>query len=116
MAEYSKIEALQEEKIQLAEKLRRIVTRHRERARDEWRKIVGDEVVSQWDSAQEDELAGRGEVGLGAIAWQVAKLPSSGSVGQLVSQLVQKGGLASGMGSPLIDEKVIKSTFLDFVL
>lgn len=110
MAEYTKIEALQEEKIQLAEKLRRIVTRHRERARDEWRKIVGDEVVSSWDAAQEEEVA-RGEVGLGAIAWQVGRLSSSGSVGSLVSQLVQKGGLGSGGGSPLIDEKVVKSTF-----
>lgn len=114
MAEYNKIEQLQEEKIALAEKLARIITRHRERARDEWRKIVGDEAVAAWDTAQEEELASREpgvQLGLSAIAYQVAHLPSSGSVGQLVTQLVQKGGLSSGMASPSLDEKIIKSEF-----
>ena len=112
MAEYGKVEQLQEEKIALAEKLARIVTRHRERARDEWRKIVGDEAVQAWDTAQEDEVAkeSTGQVGLSAIAYQLARMPSGGSVAQVMAQLVQKGGLTSGMASPSMDEKIIKST------
>lgn len=96
----------------LADKLARIVTRHRERARDEWRKIVGDEAVLAWDAAQEEQVAREpaGQVGLSAIAYQVARMPSGGSVGQLMAQLVQKGGLSSGMASPSMDEKMIKST------
>lgn len=111
MAEYGKVEQLQEEKIALAEKLARIVTRHRERARDEWRKIVGDEAVQAWDTAQEDEVAkeSTGQVGLSAIAYQLARMPSGGSVAQVMAQLVQKGGLTSGMASPSMDEKIIKS-------
>ncbi|KAJ9094265.1 hypothetical protein QFC21_006091 [Naganishia friedmannii] len=112
--EYTKIESLQEEKIRLGDTLTRIVTRHRERARDEWRKIVGEEAVAVWDAQQEDELARVREAGggqgmsLSAIAWQVARMPmttsvtgtgtGTGSVGALIAQLVQKGGLA-GSGS-----------------
>ncbi|GHJ85868.1 hypothetical protein NliqN6_2270 [Naganishia liquefaciens] len=116
MAEYTKIEHLQEEKIALAAKLARIITRHRERARDEWRKIVGDEAVGAWDAAQEEEISSLtsssrdpgAQVGLSAIAYQVARMPVSGSVGQVMAQLVQKSGLASGIASPSIDEKSSK--------
>ena len=40
-AEWGKVEALQEEKIKLAERLDRIVSRARERGRAEWKKVGG---------------------------------------------------------------------------
>ncbi|KAJ9117695.1 hypothetical protein QFC24_006409 [Naganishia onofrii] len=131
--EYTKLEHLQEEKIVLADTLRRIVTRHRERARDEWRRIVGDEAVAAWEALQEEELAegvGKGkELSLAAIAYQVARMPvvgaagaekaekgagaglGAGSVGGLIAQLVQKGGLAgSGWSTPSgADDRMSKS-------
>ncbi|KAJ9112884.1 hypothetical protein QFC19_000439 [Naganishia cerealis] len=114
MQEYSKVEVLQEEKMALADTLTRIVTRHRERSRDEWRKIVGDEAVAAWDAAQEEELAHAKEPGgqmtLAAIAHQVANMTPTGSVGQLIGQLVQKGGLASGLSTPSgMDDRISKS-------
>lgn len=50
-SEFKKIEELQKEKTQLSEKLTRIITRHRERGRDEWRKVVGSDMVESYDSA-----------------------------------------------------------------
>lgn len=59
--EWDKIEALQEEKIKLAERMERIVARARERARNEWTRVGGIDV---------DELAievGKGwELGMGS--------------------------------------------------
>ncbi|KAJ9113028.1 hypothetical protein QFC22_006124 [Naganishia vaughanmartiniae] len=115
MAEYTKVEALQEEKMVLADTLTRIVTRHRERARDEWRRIVGDDAVSVWDAQQEEELSRAhgqaGQVTLGAIAWKVATgVKQGGSVAGLVGQLLQKGGFggSSGMSTPAGDDRISK--------
>ena len=40
-AEWGKVEALQEEKIRLADRMERIVNRARERGRAEWKKVGG---------------------------------------------------------------------------
>jgi hypothetical protein len=103
LAEYTRIEALQLEKETLALKLQRIVTRHRERARDEWRRIVGEDAAKEWDAHQE------GEEGIGGVAWALARVPPEGSVVGLVAQLMGKGGLASQVGTPGVEEKVAKS-------
>lgn len=78
-AEWQKVEALQEEKVLLAERLERIVNRARERGRAEWERVGGmdmDEIEKEEGKVQLGELGG-GEVllppgGLGGLpksAW-----------------------------------------------
>lgn len=53
-AEWNKIDLLQSEKTVLATRLVSIVTRHKERGREEYRKIVGDEIVDGLVKAERD--------------------------------------------------------------
>ncbi len=64
-AEWGKVEALQEEKIKLAERMERIVNRARERGKSEWKKVGGmdlDEVESEMGRAGMLGELGGGEV------------------------------------------------------
>ena len=72
-AEWGKIEALQEEKIQLGERLERIVNRARERGKAEWIRVGG------MDLDQVEREEGRlGGFGLGEFGGGEVMLPPSG--------------------------------------
>jgi chromatin modification-related protein YNG2 len=77
LSEWSKVEALQEEKIKLAERLERITTRARERGRAEWTKVGGMDL---------EDVERDGKVAVGGFA----ELGSS-------EVLLPPGGLGSGM-------------------
>lgn len=104
LAEYTLITTLQDEKTTLALKLQRIVTRHRERARDEWTRIVGDDAVAAFDAAQEEAE------GVAGVAWAVSRVEPEGSVAGLVAGLM-RGALGPSAGGTPVDEKVVKSAF-----
>ncbi|KAJ9099375.1 hypothetical protein QFC20_005728 [Naganishia adeliensis] len=99
LTEYTRIDTLQDEKTTLALKLQRIITRHRERARDEWRRIVGDEAAAAFDAQQEDAE------GVSGVAWAVSRVEPEGSVAAAVAGLMRTVG--SGGGTP-VEERVVK--------
>ncbi|RXK36167.1 hypothetical protein M231_06572 [Tremella mesenterica] len=68
--EWGKIEALQEEKVALAERMERIINRARERGRMEWIRVGGKDLDSLED---EDDKVGLGELGNSEVL-----LPPSG--------------------------------------
>lgn len=109
--EYAKIEALQEEKTALAKKLANLVRRHRERGRDEWRKIVGQDAVEAHDAAIADSLDALSDAP-GAkklisepsadvsqaellVVSQAASMLASGSSTNVVGTLLAKSGLTT---------------------
>lgn len=77
LSEWNKVEALQEEKIKLAERLERITTRARERGRAEWTKVGGMDL---------EEVERNGKIAVGGFA-------DLGSA----EVLLPPGGLGSGM-------------------
>ncbi len=96
--EWTKIDQLSDEKTELASRLDRLVTRHRERGRDEWRKIAGDEAVEEFDAANPDwpsdglaaAVAGSLAGTPGAMQHLNGLLSAGGSAG-----LMMTGGLGS---------------------
>lgn len=62
IAEWGKVEALQEEKIKLAERLERIVNRAKERGRAEWKKVGGMD-MEEIEKEEGKVIAGNGELG-----------------------------------------------------
>lgn len=80
-AEWAKINVLQQEKILLAERLVSIVTRHKERGREEYKKIAGDEAVDVLIKSEKDA-----EISLGSangLASLVAQYTGTAGVGLL---------------------------------
>jgi len=78
VSEWAKVETLQEEKIQLAERLERIVGRARERGKVEWAKVGGMDL----DEVESEQKVMLGEMGGGEVMLPPGGL-GSGSDGRL---------------------------------
>lgn len=121
--EYGKIEALQEEKTALARKLANLVRRHRERGRDEWRRVVGQEVVGAHDAAICESLdalsdapgakklvsepsAEVSQSELLVVSQAASMLASGSSSNNVVGTLLAKSGLTTPVATP--DDRSIK--------
>jgi hypothetical protein len=90
-AEWTKIDALQKEKTVLAERLVSIVTRHRERGREEYKKIVGEEAMEQIIKADK-EMEITSPTGLANLISQY-----TGGIGMIMPS--SAGGIGSGINS-----------------
>jgi len=87
-AEWGKVEALQEEKIKLAERMERIVNRARERAKAEWKKVGGMD-LDELDSEQ-------GKVGMfGEMGGAEVMLPPGGLGSGTDGRPIKSGTFAS---------------------